>query len=71
MVTRDKDFGALVFLLGVGSNGVILLRMTPSTVDKVHTTLGKLIDSRTSSVFQHTFCVVEPDRYRIRTIASE
>jgi predicted nuclease of predicted toxin-antitoxin system len=70
MVTRDKDFRALVFLLGVGSTGVILLRMSPSTVDAVHATLKALITSRSSSDFQHTFCVVEPDRYRIRTISA-
>ena len=68
MLTRDKDFGALVFLFGIGSAGVFLLRMSPSTVAKVHDTLGQLIQSRSFEDFQDTFCVIEPGRYRIRKI---
>jgi predicted nuclease of predicted toxin-antitoxin system len=35
LVTRDRDFGALVFTRDVGA-GVIYLRIKPSTIEAVH-----------------------------------
>ena len=36
LVTRDKDFGTLVFLGEFDTAGVILLRMLPVNIDEVH-----------------------------------
>ena len=67
-VTRDKDFGALVFLRKELSAGVILLRMDPRTIDSVHEQLKRLLKHCKEEELNHLFCVVEPDRYRERRI---
>lgn len=41
-LTRDKGFGALAFLKGKDSAGVILLRITPPLVHEVHQELRRL-----------------------------
>jgi len=69
-LTRDKDFGALIFLHGELSAGVILLRITPTTVDGVHRELGRLVQEYTEEQLRDLFCVVEPNRYRIRRLRS-
>jgi predicted nuclease of predicted toxin-antitoxin system len=65
-VTRDKDFGALVFLEEVLSAGVILLRITPLMVEDVHQELHQVFCKYTENELKTLFCVVEPYRYRIR-----
>ena len=67
-LTRDKDFGALVFLKAVESSGVILLRVTPMTVDEVHRELQRLLGEHKEEELKRSFCVVEPHRYRIRRL---
>jgi predicted nuclease of predicted toxin-antitoxin system len=67
-VTRDKDFGALVFLEEQLSKGVILLRIIPTTVEQVHDQLKRLLKKYSESELQGLFCVVEKNRYRIRRI---
>ena len=42
-LTRDKDFGALVFLQAAVSKGVIFLRMTPADFEEVHQQLRRLL----------------------------
>ena len=66
-VTRDKDFGALVFLRDI-YNGVILLRMTPATIEETHEELKHLLSEYTEEELNKYFSVVEPNRYRIRMI---
>jgi predicted nuclease of predicted toxin-antitoxin system len=46
-LSRDKDFGVVVFLHAVGSSGVIFLRVTPTTVEEVHNELHHLLNERT------------------------
>lgn len=41
LITRDKGFGALVFLKAMKQTGVILLRVTPKTVEEIHLELGR------------------------------
>ena len=65
-ITRDKDFGALSFLKESLSTGVILLRVTPITVEDVHRELNLLFRKHTENELKNLFCVVEPHRYRIR-----
>ena len=66
LITRDKDFGALVFLKGELSAGVILLRVTPVTVGETHRELRRLFQGHTEAELGRLFCVVEPHRHRIR-----
>lgn len=42
LVTRDRDFGSLVFVHGQGT-GVIYLRILPSTRDPVHAELQRVL----------------------------
>jgi predicted nuclease of predicted toxin-antitoxin system len=68
-VTRDKDFGALVFLEDLFSTGVILLRITPQTLEDVHNELKRLLNEYPEDALNHLFCVVEPHRHRIRRLS--
>jgi len=65
-VTRDKDFGALVFLKEELATGVIFLRVTPLTIEHIHLQLKFLFDEHTEEELMRVFCVVEPRRHRIR-----
>ena len=67
-VTRDKDFGMLVFFKKEISTGVVFLRMTPVTVEAVHRELNRLLEKHTEEELAHLFCVVEPHRHRIRQL---
>lgn len=66
-VTRDRDFGGLVFVGELGS-GVIYLRMLPSTQNVVHQELERVLELYTESQLQQAFVVVEPGRHRFRKI---
>jgi predicted nuclease of predicted toxin-antitoxin system len=66
LVTRDKGFGALVFLQFQRHGGVILLRMEPSTVEVVHEELARVLRAHSESELCNRFVVVEPGRHRIR-----
>jgi predicted nuclease of predicted toxin-antitoxin system len=65
LVTRDRDFGRLVFVGGHGA-GVLFLRITPSTQETVHGELGRVLDKHSQFELQRAFVVVEPGQYRIR-----
>lgn len=67
-ITRDKDFGMLVFLKEELCSGVIYLKITPSTTNEVHNELQKILEKHTEKDLKTTFCVVEPHRYRIRRV---
>jgi len=66
-VTRDKDFGALVFLKDLAT-GVILLKMVPASIDETHEELKHLLSEYAEEELIKYFCVVEPKRHRIRKI---
>jgi len=66
LVTRDKDYGSLVFLEEICSSGVILLRMTPLSIDDVHKELRLFLQKYTEEELKYLFCVIEPHRFRIR-----
>ncbi|MFQ6079708.1 MAG: DUF5615 family PIN-like protein [Thermodesulfobacteriota bacterium] len=67
-MTRDKGFGSLVFLGGVPSAGVILLRISPTVIPLVHKQLDRLLSERSEEELNSLFCIVEPYRYRLRHI---
>ncbi len=71
LITRDKDFGALIFLKNQESIGVILLRMGPKTIDKVHNELQRLFQEQQEEILKNSFCVVEAKRYRIRRLGEK
>jgi predicted nuclease of predicted toxin-antitoxin system len=65
LVTRDRDFGHLVFV-GEKTDGVLLLRVTPATQEAVHEELARMLKGHTFSELNRAFVVVEPGQYRIR-----
>jgi predicted nuclease of predicted toxin-antitoxin system len=68
LITRDKDFGALTFLRGEVSTGVILLKITPLTLDEVHLELERVLKEHSFKELRNRFCVIEPHRHRIRKL---
>jgi predicted nuclease of predicted toxin-antitoxin system len=66
LVTRDKDFGTLLFLYEEKSAGVILLRGGPSEILQVHSRLKALLERKKETDFINAVTVVEPDRIRFR-----
>ena len=67
-ITRDRDFGGLVFAARLGS-GVIYLRMLPSTQKAVHKELEKVLAAYLEDELKQAFVVVEPGRHRFRKIS--
>ncbi|MFO0927203.1 MAG: DUF5615 family PIN-like protein [Gemmataceae bacterium] len=68
-VTRDRDYGGLVFLQALGT-GVLYLRVLPSTLQAVHAELSRVLGLYAEVELQGAFVVVEPGRHRIRRAAS-
>ena len=66
-VTRDRDFGALVFVQASGP-GVIYLRILPSTQQAVHAELARALTLYSEQQLQSSFVVIEPGRHRIRKV---
>ena len=66
-LTRDRDFGALVFVQGNGP-GVIYLRVLPSTQDAVHAELARVLTLYGEQELAASFIVIEPGRHRIRKL---
>jgi len=68
-VTRDRDFGAIVFLQG-NRPGVLYLRVLPSTCDSVHAELDRVLTLYGEPELRDSFVVIEPGRHRIRKMHS-
>jgi len=66
-VTRDRDFGGLIFVRGQGP-GVVYLRMTPATIDAVHEELRTVLERYAETDLRKSFVVVEPKRHRYRAL---
>jgi predicted nuclease of predicted toxin-antitoxin system len=69
LVTRDKDYGALVFL-NRKPGGVILLRLTPSTLISAHDQLRRVLESHDEQIVAAAFIVVEAGQYRFRKVTN-
>jgi predicted nuclease of predicted toxin-antitoxin system len=67
-VTRDRDFGNLVFVKALGA-GVLYLRILPSTQNAVHSELERVLETYTERELAAAFIVIEPGGYRIRRLA--
>jgi predicted nuclease of predicted toxin-antitoxin system len=68
LITRDKGFGAIVFLNKTIATGVIMLKVTPTTTDAVHQEIRHLLEEHSEEELRRLFCAVEPRRHRIRQI---
>ena len=66
-VTRDKDYGGLVFVEHLGK-GVILLRISPSTLDGTHEELKRVLATYSEAELGNAFVVVEPGQHRYRKL---
>jgi len=66
-VTRDRDFGSLVFVKGLGA-GVLYLRILPSTQNTIHSQLERVLKTYTENELAKAFVVIEPDGYRFRRL---
>ena len=64
-VTRDRDFGGLVFVSRLGV-GVVYLRMLPSTLQAVYLELEQVLELYSEEELGEAFVVVEPGRHRFR-----
>lgn len=67
LVTRDRDYGSLVFLKSLGA-GVIYLRMLPNTQDAVHAELASVLRVYSEEELGKAFVVVEASGHRIRRL---
>lgn len=65
LVTRDRDYGNLVFVRALGT-GVIYLRILPTTIKTVHTELARTLQTYSEEELAGAFVVVEPDGHRFR-----
>jgi predicted nuclease of predicted toxin-antitoxin system len=68
LVTRDSDFGALVFLRTMPA-GVIYLRLGPPTLAIVHIQLLHVLATHTETELRTAFTVIEAGLYRLRRSA--
>ena len=66
-VTRDRDYGNLVFIKEIKS-GVLYLRVLPSTVEDVHTELERILKTYSEEQLRSAFVAVEAGRHRFRKI---
>lgn len=66
-MTRDRDFGSLVFVQGIRV-GVIYLRLQPTTLTALHRELETVLTSHSEEELKRAFVVVEPGRHRIRRL---
>jgi predicted nuclease of predicted toxin-antitoxin system len=65
LITRDRDYGNLVFVRAVGT-GVIYLRVLPTTIHAVHGELARIINNYSEVELSRAFVVVEADDHRFR-----
>lgn len=66
-VTRDRDYGNLVFVKGIKS-GVLYLRILPSDINIVHAELERVLDLYDEKDLKSAFIVIEAGRHRFRKI---
>jgi predicted nuclease of predicted toxin-antitoxin system len=67
-VTRDRDYGNLVFVKAFGA-GVIYLRILPALATVVHRELKTILESYTADELKKSFVTIDVNGHRIRRIA--
>lgn len=68
LITRDKGFGTLIFLNKALSTGVIMVKISPVSMEEVHQEIYRLFEEHSEEELRSLFCVVEPHRHRIRRL---
>jgi len=68
LITRDRDYGNLVFVQSLGA-GVLYLRILPSTATSVHQELLRVVEMYSAEELSNAFVVVEANGHRFRKIA--
>jgi predicted nuclease of predicted toxin-antitoxin system len=68
-VTRDRDFGGLVFMHALDA-GVLYLRMLPTTIRATHEELERVLELYGEDELRGSFVVIEPGRHRIRSASA-
>ena len=68
LITRDRDYGNLVFVQSLGA-GVIYLRILPSNVNAVHQELVRVIEKYSAAELSRAFVVIEANGHRFRKIS--
>ncbi len=66
-VTRDRDYGNLVFVKQVRT-GVLYLRVLPSDLNSVQAELERVLSEYGEDELRSAFVVVEAGRHRIRKL---
>lgn len=69
VITRDRHFGALVFVRRIEA-GVIYLRVQPSSILDVHHELARVLSTYEEAELKRSFVVIEPGQHRIRRLQS-
>ena len=67
LITRDRDYGNLVFVQSLGT-GVIYLRILPATLADVHTELNRVITTYSEEALSKAFVVVSQGGHRFRPL---
>ena len=66
-VTRDRDYGNLVFVKGM-RGGILYLRMLPGTIVSVHSELKSVLETYSESELKSAFVVIEANGHRFRRL---
>jgi len=66
-VTRDRDYGNLVFVKGIKS-GVLYLRILPWNINQVHAEFERVLGLYDEQELKSAFVVIEADKHRFRRI---
>jgi predicted nuclease of predicted toxin-antitoxin system len=66
-ITRDRDFGSLVFV-NHKDVAVLYLRTSPSTVESTHNELAMVLSEHSEAELYNSFVVIEPGGHRIRKL---
>ena len=66
-VTRDRDYGNLVFVRKIKS-GVLYMRILPSNINQVHAELERVLSLYDEHELKSAFVVIEADKHRFRRI---
>ena len=67
LVTRDRDFGNLIFAQEY-SVGVLYLRIPPSHLVSIHDVLDCVLSQNNEIELLNAFVVIEPGRHRLRML---
>lgn len=66
-VTRDRDYGNLVFIKNIKS-GVLYLRILPSNINLVHAELERVLNLYDEREVKSAFIVIEAEKHRFRKL---